>query len=232
MSSTIYDLNMTNENTNYWRNYVPKKKKKNKKKVSFNLKELHNNRVERNREKHFPKPPPLPKNLPEIEPEPKPEPEPEYEEEEKEEQEEKYPESEDEEEELIKSIDCLNVTYKETEKVNDPLENSWNEEELKEALKLSIVTNNIDITRRKNNYQTLGRADFEKDELEKWKYECVKLTKQKTPCKRLIEKRKDLLKTFKHIINHNNKYERKIFYKKFNYVNSIIIKKYGYIKNK
>ena len=43
MSSTIYDLNMTNENTNYWKNYIPKKKKK---KVRFNLKDLHNKRLE------------------------------------------------------------------------------------------------------------------------------------------------------------------------------------------
>ncbi len=125
-------------------------------------------------------------------------------EEEKEEQEEKYPESE--EDELLLEEDIIN-----------------------KVIKLSIMTNNVDIERRKYNYQTLGKAEIKEDDLEKWKYECDKLTKLKKPCRRLIDKREDLMKTFKHI---NNKKDRKIFYKKFNYINSIIIKKYGYRNNK
>jgi len=52
MSSTIYDLNMTNENTNYFRNFVPPKGKYRTRRArrrarNVNLKNLHNERIAR-----------------------------------------------------------------------------------------------------------------------------------------------------------------------------------------
>jgi hypothetical protein len=199
---------MSNENTNYFRNFIPRDRKAERRRrrlrsKKINLKDLHSNRTIRKYIKYptysFVETLPIIIHNKYTTYETIKE---EYVEEEKEELEEKYPD----------------------------LSDCWNTEQLKNALKLSIMTNNVDIERRKNNYITLGRAEFEEDELEKWKYDCDKLTKQKNPCKKLIEKRKDLNKTFKHIIGVDNKYQRKKFYKKYNYINSIIRKKYGYKK--
>ena len=162
-----------------------------------------------------------------------------YVEEEKEELEEKYPESEDDElskcwdskkiKEAIKLSIMTNNVDMERRKYNYHYQ-TLGRIDIEKAIKISIMTNNVDMTRRKNNYPTLGRSEIKEDELEKWKYECNELIKQKNPCRKLIEKRKDLNKTFKHLIN--NEPARKIFCKKFNYVNSIIRNKYGYKKCK
>ena len=273
MSNNIYDLNMSNENTNYFRNFIPRDRRAERRRrklrhKKINLKDLHSNRTIRKYikyptysfvetlpiiihnkyttydkvkdnyyknmtineliKKHFPKKVRFSSRISYLGEE-------EYVEEEKEELEEKYPDSEEEvekdlsscwnTEELKKAI-ALSIKLSEQQK-QQKLEE---EEELKKALELSIMTNNVDIVRKKHNYPTLGKAEFEEDELEKWKYECDKLTKQKNPCRKLIEKRKDLYKTLKYILGRNNKCERKKFYKKYNYINSLMKKKYGYNK--
>ena len=131
----------------------------------------------------------------------------------------------EEEDELIKSIDSIIFTHKEVEE---------EDEQIKFAINLSIMTNNVDIARRKNNYKTLGKVEInneEEDELVKWKNECKEFMKQKNPCRKLIEKRRNLNKTFKYLINTNNEQELKIYWKKFNYINSLIKDKYGYRQN-
>jgi len=125
--------------------------------------------------------------------------------------------------------DITEEKYPESDEEDLDLSSCWNTKELQKALKISIMTNNVDYSRRKHNYPTLGRSEVmkqEEDYLEKWKKECNELMKQKQPCKKLIEKRKDLNKTFKHL----DKYGRKIFCKKYNYITSIIKNKYGYKK--